>query len=141
MLAGEDRTGEPKPMIGAEVYPITLAEMHTYSVDADRLFKGDEHERMKDFLAVHPELGEMIAGTHGVRRLLWPTAPRKARMQVIYYFHDLNMPLYLLAVFGPGEWIEEFDEDFRQQLAGLVDQLLAEHCKQWRRMAGHRDPA
>ena len=120
-------------MIGAEVYPITLAEMHVYSVDADRLFKGDEHEKMKAFLAVHPELGEVIAGTKGVRQLFWPTARKKARAQVIYYFHDLNMPVYLLAVFGPGEWVE-FDEEFREQLAMLVEELLAEYGKQWQRL-------
>jgi hypothetical protein len=128
-------------MIGADAYPITLAEMHTYSVDADRLFKGDEHEQMKDFLAVHPELGEVIAGTNGVRQLHWPTAPKKARAQVIYYFHDLNMPVYLLAVFGPGEWIGDFDEEFREQLGKLVTELLAEHSKQWKRMAGIDHPA
>ena len=128
-------------MIGADAYPITLAEMHTYSVDADRLFDGDEHERMKDFLAVHPELGEVIAGTKGVRQLHWPTAPKKPRVQVFYYFHDLNMPVYLLAVFGPGKWIVGFDEEFRELLAKHVTELLAEHSKQWKRMAGIIQPA
>jgi hypothetical protein len=127
-------------MIGAEVYPITLAEMHAYSVDADKLFKGDEHEQLKFFLAVHPELGESIAGTNGVRQLRWPTPPSRPRVQVIYYFHDLNMPVYLLAAFGPGEWIKEFDEEFREQLRDLVEELLAEHSIEWGRLAGRVDP-
>jgi hypothetical protein len=59
-------------MLGAGFYPITIAELHSYSRDADRYFETDEHEKLKEFLAFNPEGGDVIAGTGGVRLLRWP---------------------------------------------------------------------
>ena len=59
-------------MLSAGIYPITLAEMEEYSVEADKWFEQDEHERLKEFLALHPESGDVIAGTNAIRILRWP---------------------------------------------------------------------
>lgn len=119
-------------MLGAGSYPISVAEMQSYSADADRLFTEEEHDRLRERLAFAPDTGEVIAGTGGVRMLLWPYKGRRGRERealVVYFFRDLNMPLYLLAVFADGKC--DFDEACREEMARLVEQLVAEHGKRW----------
>ncbi len=119
-------------MLGAGIYPITLAEMETYSRDADELFEIEEHERLKEFLAVHPEHGDVIPGTGGIRRLRWPIKYRRnvPRVRMIYYFRDLNMPLYLLALYRQGERIK-LTACWKNEMKKLVDELVAQHGARW----------
>lgn len=119
-------------MLGAGSYPISVAEMQSYSDDADKLFTEEEHDRLRERLAFAPDAGDIIAGTGGVRTLLWPYKGRRGRRRealVVYFFRDLNMPLYLLAVFANGKC--EFDEACREQMEKLVEQLIDEHGKRW----------
>jgi hypothetical protein len=120
-------------MLGGGDYPISVAELQTYTEDADKLFTEEAHERLKERLAFSPDTGDVILGTEGVRRLLWPHTDRRGRQRealVLYFFYDLNMPLFLLAVFADGEC--EFDDGWRSEMAELVKQLVAEYGKQWR---------
>lgn len=120
-------------MLGAGFYPITLVEMDEYSVEAEQWLNEDEHDRLKEFLAFHPEIGEVIAGTNAVRLLRWPIkrSLRGPNYRIMYFFWDLNMPLYLLAIYRKGERID-LSEGRRQQLADMVGELIAEHSKQLR---------
>lgn len=117
------------------VYPITLAEMEVYQRDADEFFKDDEHDRLKEFLALRPESGDVIPETGGVRRLRWPITDDCSGCDctVIYYFHDLNMPLYLLALYRKGESITLTNEN-RREIEQLVAELVAQHSKGFARM-------
>jgi hypothetical protein len=119
-------------MLGVGIYPITLAEMESYARDADELFEIEEHERLKEFLALHPESGDVLPGTGGVRKLRWPIKNRgKSRgVRVIYYFRDLNMPLYLLALYRKGEQIK-LDAGWRHEISKLVNELIAQHSERW----------
>jgi hypothetical protein len=119
-------------MLGAGIYPITIAEMQNYTRDADQYLEFDEHEALKTFLALHPESGDILPGTGGVRVLNWPIKKRSAsRAKIVYFFRDLNMPLYLLALYKKGERIP-LDFDWRDEIKGLVDELVAQHSERWR---------
>lgn len=120
-------------MWGQNGYPITVAEMGAYAEEADQLFGAEEHERLKEYLAFLPNSGDMIAGAGGVRKFVWLFKSRGKNRQahVIYYFRDLNMPLYLLAVYA--EEIE-FDDEWRNDMARLVAILVEEHGKKWTRI-------
>jgi hypothetical protein len=61
-------------MLGACMYPITIAEMEGYAEAADDWFEIEEHERVKEFLALHPESGDLIPSTNGVRMVRWPSS-------------------------------------------------------------------
>jgi hypothetical protein len=119
-------------MLGALRYPIAIAEMDTYAQDADEHFKGDEHEHLKSYLALDPEAGQIIPGTGGVRRLQWPIDNRRETptVRVIYYFRDLNMPLYLLALYRAGERID-LSQKAKQQMVALTKALVAQYSKRW----------
>jgi hypothetical protein len=121
-------------MLGAGHYPITVAESLSYAEDADEIFSEEEHERLKERLAFWPDSGDIILGTGGVRRLLWPYKDRSGQDSealILYFFRDLNMPLFLVALFAGGDC--EFDDESRGEMAALVDQLLSEYAKRWAR--------
>jgi hypothetical protein len=119
-------------MLGRGFYPITIAEMETYQSAADEWFKNEEGERLKEFLAFHPESGEIIPGTGGCRRLRWPIKSRgkNPSVRIVYYFRDLNMPLYLFSLHRPGEVID-LGPKRRQALEALINELVAAHSQSW----------
>lgn len=127
-------------MLGAVNYPITVVEFVSYSEDADHSFNDDEHQRLKDYLAFTPDAGDPIAGAGGVRQLLWPYEDNdlKREAQIIYFFRDLNMPLYLLAVFIDGDRVD-FDDEWRNEMARLAAELIEEHSKKWPRRGAMPD--
>jgi hypothetical protein len=94
-------------MFNAGSYYISISEMQGFINDAARIFTADEYDSLMIFLANHPDAGEVIPATGGVRKVRWPARGQGKRCgaRVIYYFRDLNMPVYLLAVYAKGEKI------------------------------------
>jgi hypothetical protein len=92
-------------MFNARSYWITIAELDDFIADSKKVFTEDEYEDLILFLAEHPDAGEVIQGTGGVRKLRWRARGHGKRggARVIYYFRDLNTPVYLLAVYAKGE--------------------------------------
>lgn len=134
-------------MLGTLNYPITIAEMLNYTKDADEYFKEEEHEQLKTFLALHPESGDVLAGTDGVRLLRWPIKARakSPSARVIYYFRDLNMPLYMLALYRRGDQIP-LDSASKGEIKRCVGELVAEHGSRLasivvRQLRGGKEPA
>ena len=130
-------------MLGAGNYPITIAEMLNYTTDADDHFEVEEHEGLKSFLALNPESGNVLEGTGGVRVLQWPSEKAGTYASVVYYFRDLNMPLYMLALYKRGI---PLNSRWRAELNELVHELVAQHREEWRtiiisQLRGGKDPA
>jgi hypothetical protein len=86
-------------------YLITIAEMETFSEDADVVFTRSEMEALVQCLSVNPFYGEIIDDSSGVRLLKWPAASQGigGHARVLYYFHDLNTPVNLIALLERGE--------------------------------------
>ena len=67
----------------------------------------DDHERAEFVadLAYHPMDGDLIPGTGGVRKIRWGLQGRGKRggARVIYFFHDTEMPLYLLDAYAKND--------------------------------------
>ncbi|HEX2655463.1 MAG TPA: type II toxin-antitoxin system RelE/ParE family toxin [Xanthobacteraceae bacterium] len=107
---------------------ITIVEMKSYQTDADRLFTEDERQELADFIAANPDFGDLIPGTGGVRKLRWRAkgSGKRGGARVIYYFRDLNMPVFLLAVYAKGEKINLTNAE-RNAMAALVKNLAHEY--------------
>jgi hypothetical protein len=78
-----------------------------------------------DHLSAHPQAGDLIEGTGGVRKLRWARDGRgkSGGVRVIYYFHSEAMPLYLLTMFAKNERAN-LSKAERNELACLVDVLV-----------------
>src|SRR5260370_39223064 len=89
----------------ANDYMITIVELESFQVDADNLFTERERNDLTDFIAANPHFGDVMPGTGGVRKLRWGVGAKGKRCggRVLYYFRDLNIPVFLLAVYKKGE--------------------------------------
>lgn len=66
-----------------------------------------------------------MQGTGGVRKLRWSrqSAGKSGGVRVIYYFHNEQIPLYLLTIFAKGEKAN-LNKAERNELAKLVRLLV-----------------
>ena len=85
--------------------PITVVETPEFLSATRKLLTEEERAVLVDYLAHNPTAGELITGTGGVRKLRWkvPGRGKRGGARIIYYFRDLNMPLYLIAVYKKTE--------------------------------------
>lgn len=114
-------------------YPITIAELKSVSKELDGLLTAGERTGLIDFLACNPEMGEIMPRTGGIRKMRWPCASRgkSSGLRVIYYFHDLNMPLYILAVYSKGQKLRLTAAEERE-MAMLVRTLVRRYAERSR---------
>lgn len=83
----------------------TIVELPEFQKRASKLLKEKEKISITNYLAFHPQSGDLIQGTGGIRKLRW-SAQGKGKsggVRVIYYYHNDTIPLFLLTVFGKGE--------------------------------------
>lgn len=125
-------------MFNAGSYYISISEMQMFIDDAARIFTDDEYENLVLFLANHPDAGEVIPATGGVRKVRWPARGQGKRggARVIYYFRDLNVPVYLLAVYAKGEKINLTQTEkkvMRKTVNKIVEATMARRFRVVRR--------
>lgn len=109
---------------------LTVAEVPEYIRTAEKLLSDAERQDVIRYLAEHPKAGDLMEGTRGVRKLRWRRGGqgKSGGVRVIYYFHDEEMPLYLLTLFAKGDRANLTKAE-RNELADLVDLLV----QAWRR--------
>lgn len=103
----------------------TIVELPEFLKRAERLLTPSEKVGVINYLASHPQSGELIHGTGGIRKLRW-SAKGKGKsggIRVIYYFHNGAVPLFLLTVFGKAERAN-ISKAERNELAKLSQNLL-----------------
>jgi hypothetical protein len=63
-----------------------------------KIWSEDELAGLVDYVARNPEVGDVIPGTGGVRKLRWGRARsgKRGGARVVYFYFHANCPLYLL---------------------------------------------
>ena len=81
---------------------ITVVETPLFTRQADSIWDEEEREAFIDFIARHPESGDVIPDTGGVRKVRWSRAGmgKRGGVRVIYFFHHPARPLYLLMAYA-----------------------------------------
>jgi hypothetical protein len=112
-------------MFNAGSYLITIAELDDFIVDSKKVFTTDEYDDLVLFLAQYPDAGEIIPATGGVRKLRWCARGQGKRggARVVYYFRDLNVPVYLLAVYAKGEKMD-LTQTEKRMMRNTVDLIV-----------------
>lgn len=105
----------------------TVAETPSYSVRAAKLLTPTERADIVWTIARQPECGVVIQGTGGIRKMRFGVAGRGKRggVRVIYFFHNENMPIYMLAIFAKNEK-SDLSATERSVLAKLTRSLVSE---------------
>jgi hypothetical protein len=104
---------------------LSIAELPHYIRLAEKLLSEDERRDVIDYLAEHPKAGDLMEATGGVRKLRWRRGGqgKSGGVRVIYYYHDDDMPLYLLTLFAKGDKANLTKAE-RNELASLTSLLV-----------------
>ena len=83
----------------------TVIELPEFLRKTHDLLLNEEKASLINYLAAHPQSGDLMQGTGGIRKLRWAAQGKgkSGGVRVIYYFHNETMPLFLLTIFGKGE--------------------------------------
>src|SRR5438552_274867 len=82
--------------------PVTVAETPLFIRQAAEIWDDVEREALVSFIAFNPEAGDVIPETGGVRKIRWSRAGigKRGATRVIYFYHDVDRPLYLLMTYA-----------------------------------------
>ena len=77
---------------------LTVVETSTFARRAEQLLSVEEYADLILYLALHPESGDVVPGTGGVRKVRFAAKGRgkSGGVRAIYYFFDEENPLYAL---------------------------------------------
>lgn len=67
----------------------------------------DAYRRLQDELSNNPELGDVMPGTGGFRKLRWPDKRRgkgrRGGLRIIYYFFATDQQIWLMTLYDKNE--------------------------------------
>lgn len=88
-----------------EIVPTAVVETPEFLSATRKLMTEAERTALIDYLAYHPNAGDLIPGTGGVRKLRWRLEGRGKRggARVIYFYHSIDVPLFALTAFAKNE--------------------------------------
>ena len=105
---------------------LTVIETPSFLQNAKKLLHNDEREAIVTFLSSTPCAGALIQGTGGIRKIRWAREDtgKSGAFRVIYYYHSMDIPLFILNVFAKNEKvnISQAERNELKKLTGLLVQ-------------------
>ena len=86
------------------VFGMLFIETSEFTQHLPSYLDDDSHAALQAFLAAHPDAGDVIRGSGGIRKLRWRAKGRGKRggSRVIHYWLVAEEHIYLLTVYGKG---------------------------------------
>ena len=106
----------------------TIVELPEFLRKSQSWLSSDEKLSLINYLAAHPQSGDLMQGTGGIRKLRWAAQGKgkSGGVRVIYYYHNGSIPLFLLTVFGKGEKAN-LSKSERNDLSKFTGLLLSQY--------------
>jgi hypothetical protein len=84
---------------------LTVVETSAFARRAEKLLTADEYAELIFYLAYHPQAGDEIPGTGGIRKVRFAAKGKgkSGGVRAIYYFYNAENPLYALLLYGKNE--------------------------------------
>jgi hypothetical protein len=103
---------------------LTVIESSAFARRAEKLLTVEEHEELILYLALHPEAGDEIPGTGGVRKVRFAAKSKGKRggVRVVYYYFDYENPLYAILLYGKNEQADMTPEQ-KREVAALAEAI------------------
>jgi hypothetical protein len=111
--------------------PVAVVETETFLASAARLgINETERAALVIYLAANPELGAVVPGTGGVRKLRWalPGRGKSGGARVIYYYHNESIPLYALNIYAKNQKANLSAAE-KKAASKRVAAIIAEHSR------------
>lgn len=87
----------------------------------------EEYRQLQEVLASNPELGEMMPGTGGFRKLRWSDPKRgkgrRSGLRIIYYYFLSDQQIWLMTVYDKDEALD-LSPKMKKALKGAIESEL-----------------
>jgi hypothetical protein len=86
----------------------------------------ENFENLKQFLEENPTAGDVIKGTHGLRKIRWVLAGNKGKSgsnRIIYYFYRGDDLLFLISVYSKNDK-ENISEGDKKKYIGIIKEIF-----------------
>ncbi len=82
-----------------------VVETRQYMLMAEKHLSSTKRKEVIDTVAADPEVGDILAGTGGVRkfRIAKEGGGKSGGVRVIYYYYDTRSPIVLITLFAKNE--------------------------------------
>jgi len=106
--------------------PVSVFELASYQRRADELLTVSEQDAVVDLIAHDPTCGDLIAGSGGLRKVRVGRggSGKRGGARVIYYFHNEDFPVVLMALYAKNEKADLTARD-KMALAGSLKEIMA----------------
>jgi hypothetical protein len=83
----------------------TVVELPEFIKRSSVLLTESEKHGVINYLAAHPQSGDIMQGTGGVRKFRWAIGNKgkSGGVRIIYFFHNHKIPIFLITVFAKKE--------------------------------------
>jgi mRNA-degrading endonuclease RelE of RelBE toxin-antitoxin system len=104
---------------------ITIVETSSFTKEAKKLISEEEIDEVKNYLASNPEVGDLIPGLRGIRKMRWQANQKGKRggARIIYFFYNFNIPLFLLDIY-PKSKKDDLTPSEKKDLNNLIEELV-----------------
>jgi hypothetical protein len=101
----------------------------------------EAYRELQDQLATHPEMGDLMPGTGGFRKLRWTDARRgkgrRGGLRIIYYYFPADQQIWLMTLYDKDEAADLAPREKRALKSALESELQVRKMK--RRASGERE--
>lgn len=100
----------------------TIIELPPFSKKVAKILDKEEQEALHLYLIQHPDTGDVIPGTGGIRKLRWAASGRGKRggARVIYFYHVVGSTIYLMTCYLKKDQ-DNISPQVKKQLKAVVD--------------------
>ena len=104
---------------------MVIIETSVFTRCVKELLSDDQYAELQTAIVVRPDAGDLIPGSHGLRKLRWKIdgGGKRGGMRVIYYWLTADDQLYMLYAFTKAE---------REDLTRRQIKQLVEIVKRWK---------
>jgi mRNA-degrading endonuclease RelE of RelBE toxin-antitoxin system len=102
-----------------------LVETPIFTERVLQVLSDDEYRGLQFFIAQHPEAGDLIPGSSGLRKLRWKIAGKGKRggTRIIYYWVTRRDTVILIFIFKKSER-SDLTKDQLKKLRAMVEEKL-----------------
>ena len=84
---------------------MVIIETSTFTRQVIEILTDDEYRKLQGFVAAHPDAGDTIPGSHGLRKLRWRTSGKGKRggVRIICYWLEARDTVLMILAFKKNE--------------------------------------